>query len=79
MSPSSTSSPVKFSSLSLSAFALARVGVERARERGAEAGDMGAAFGVVNIVGERQHSRDDVIDILERYFDHRRRRASFST
>src|SRR3989344_5784739 len=50
--------------------ALARVGVERARERAFKSGHMRAPFGGVNIVGKREHARGQVVDILERYLHH---------
>ena len=54
VSPSRTSSPERFSSFSLSSPVFARVGVERARERGAEARQVRAALVRVDVVRERE-------------------------
>ena len=48
---------------------LARVVVERARQRGAEAGDVGAAVDRVDVVGEGEDALAVAVVVLERDFD----------
>src|SRR5207302_3430077 len=48
---------------------LARVPVEHVRQRGAKAGQVGAAFGRVDRIGERDHVLDEGLVVLQRDLD----------
>ena len=69
VSPSRTSSPWRFGVLLLELALLARVGVDRARQRGAEAGQVRAALVRVDVVGEREQRLLVGVVPLQRHLD----------